>query len=131
MLHDHMSATPVRTPGIRTPLRRILAFALVALGLGLPLVRGLHEASPAHRMHAPVVRASCPDGCTEPGHHHEGHDGCALCSSHAPLALRVSLTRLQAPRAGVFVAPPCSGTRAAAATRSACVPRGPPALLVA
>ena len=118
--------------------RRGTLGALLALlawaggGIALPV---LHEAMEAgHHDCADAcssVGASCPAGCTEPGHHHAGHDhaACAACRVlQAPIAVASAAQRPSAPgaaRQSAVTAVPSHRDAPVAPSR----PRGPPAPL--
>ena len=113
----------------RGSVRVVVAFLLAALGFVLPVVRSAHDG--AHERQAKLIEAACPDGCADPSHHHQSHDSCVLCSSHAVQALRPALILFESPRTAPACAVEARGSRWSAELLDSSVPRGPPPSIVA
>ena len=114
----------------RGPARVAVAFLLAALGFAMPVVRSAHDG--AHdRQATKLVEAACPDGCADPSHHHQAHDSCVLCSSHAVQALRPALVLFESPRTEPSCLVEARGSRWSAELLGSSVPRGPPSSIVA
>jgi hypothetical protein len=105
-------------------------YASVVLVL-LPLHHGLHGEHDGHGHEGPVVEATCPGDCSEPGHDHEHlqHDApqCAVCAAALLPASEVATTST-AP--DLYASP--SGSAAVArfidaATPARALARAPPA----